>query len=516
MHFHVGKRVKKTKKSAFAWLGAFLPLVLLSSCGESFRFNPYSFGVLNETPFVAEQGWGYTRPDHYVSLSSADVASIGPSLSEVYSIGSKRHVLPSTGIDYLTVIPVDFPDFAVSPEVVEPIREAFFGDSSFNQFVSLSEYYDKASFHRLFVTGEVTPEVYRCSKTYAQLSTVRNMARNRGELETIYRDALTWYNASSFKTHELQQGDPIYFVYCAPYSGYLGGTTARDSMMWAFTINSIAPVAWSSYFMMHPDENGALDAHTFIHEFGHMIGLKDYYDTYSSSELSRVSPMGRMDMMDCSLGDHCSFSKLSLGWAMPYVANDTCEIRLRPSSGNGDFLLLSPSWGGSLYEEYLLLEYYQPAYLNYVDSAFHKDPAMSLMGKSGIKVYHVDARLGLFPTRDKEAVGVLEPTSVIGSQCLDYYQSNSSRGTEYLCQLLDASSNSAKLCDYYVASDHNEPLPYGNQYLALRDALFQVGQGIGNGAFADLSFHDGRPFPYAFQVKELTPTYATISITKIA
>ena len=65
----------------------------------------------------------------------------------------------------------------------------------------------------------------------------------------------------------------------------------------------IAGRAWGA-----PDYGyGKVDAHTYIHEMGHMLGLPDYYD-YSF----KSSPTGMYDMQDNNVGDHNPFSKMHL------------------------------------------------------------------------------------------------------------------------------------------------------------------------------------------------------------
>ncbi len=270
--------------------------------------------------------------------------------------------------------------------------------------------------------------------------------------------------------------------------------------------------------MSHPRDDGSMDAHTFIHEFGHMLGLKDYYDPNSYIELSPVSPLGRMDMMDCSLGDHNAFSKCILGWEAPMVVNGEAEIALRPSQGNGDCVLLPLSTSnGTLFDEYLLLEYYSPTYLNYADASLRGEMGMTLMGKTGIKAYHVDARIGLYDNRSKAPKAYLTPNVNVGTHSLDFYCENSgtsSRGTAYssrgfLIQSINVSSSSLALPENFIASDHDEDIPYGNTVARLRNVLFQVGQGI-NANTKDMTFHTGGALRYGFEVTAVTPGYAKI------
>jgi len=499
----------------------------LTACAKSATFAPYNYGTLNTDSFVQIDKEGYYREGVYAQLKCADKGAFDASLSSIYSFGFRRNVLSSVGERYLTVIPVDFSDAPADAlaggeeKAIAQIQEAFFGSSSGNQFVSLAEYYEKTSFHRLHVKGEVTAKPFRSEETYAALKAKNNASQTKAALSRIYSDAITWYNSIPGQSRVLTHGDPIYFVYLAPYAGMDGDTTSRSSMMWAFTINDPAPICWSSYYMMHPRDEDGVDAHTFIHEFGHILGLKDYYDQNSYSELSSCSPMGRMDMMDCSLGEHNAFSKMVLDWTRPYIPTGEATITLRPASGNGDCVLLPLSeYNGTPYDEYLLLEYYTPTYLNYADARLRDDAGMSLMAGSGIKVYHVDARLGVFDDRAKKPIAAFTPSTTLGGYSLDFYRDNSgliydgvaSSEAGFLIKSIPVSSSA--LPSYYIAGDHDQDINYNGVTAHMRDCLFEVGQGI-DASFPGLSFHSGRPLSYSFKVTSITATMARIAVCPI-
>ena len=95
-----------------------------------------------------------------------------------------------------------------------------------------------------------------------------------------------------------------------------------------------------------------------------MLGLSDYYDNaYSGMDL-----IGGWDMQDRDVLDWNSFSKYAVGWTQPYyvVENKLQEktsevITLTPASESGDCLLLRDStWNGSPFDEYILLELFNP------------------------------------------------------------------------------------------------------------------------------------------------------------
>lgn len=512
----------KNKRSGLC--GRFLSfglVTLLVSCGQNASFVPYEYGALNTDLFVYEEKENYARMGDYASLACKDKGEFDVSLPSVYSFGFRRHVLPSVGENDLTVIPVDFPDVPasnISGNVREQLSEAFFGNHDGNQFFSLAEYYDKASLHRLHVKGEVAPGIFTSAETYQVLKGKNNASQTKAALTRIYNDAIAWHNQLPERKKDLSTGDPVYFVYLAPYSGMDESSSSRSSMMWAFTVNDPAPICWSSYYMMHQRDDGKMDAHTFIHEFGHMLGLKDYYDLNSYSDISACSPMGRMDMMDCSLGDHNAFSKMLLNWTRPFVPKGECEITLRPGTGNGDCILLPiGEYNDTPFDEYLLLEYYSPTYLNYADANLRADPGMSLMAKSGVRAYHVDARLGVFEDRAKSPVEAFTEETSLGTRSLDFYRDNTgilSGGTirsanGFLLHSLNV--HDGELPSFYIGADRDEDLDYGSAMVKLRRCLFEVGEGI-DSRYAKLNFHKGVTPEWGFEVSESTSTYAKIKI----
>jgi hypothetical protein len=185
--------------------------------------------------------------------------------------------------------------------------------------------------------------------------------------------------------------DPaIFFVYAYPIELK---DAANPEFFWSYTFEDY-PCCWASYTTMNT-LSGEADAHTFIHEVGHLLGLKDYYP--SGSETSTPDPAGKIDMMDCSVGDHTGLSKMMLNWARPYHVQGSCEITLKPLINSGDLILIKNDWNKTVFDEYFLIEFYTPLGLNYFDSNVGNSEAR-LPSLPGIKIYHVDARLGYFKT----------------------------------------------------------------------------------------------------------------------
>jgi hypothetical protein len=160
---------------------------------------------------------------------------------------------------------------------------------------------------------------------------------------------------------------------------------------------------WSSYDFMYQGYGvNGLDAHTYIHELGHAFGLDDYY-TYSKAE-GDWDAAGGLDMMDNNILDHNAYSKYLLGWANPFVLSGnqtTTTVVLKPFESSGEFLLLGNNWNGSAFDNYLVFEFYTPTGLNLKDSeAAYEGNGRRGFTIPGVKIYHVDARLGRFSNNE--------------------------------------------------------------------------------------------------------------------
>ena len=83
----------------------------------------------------------------------------------------------------------------------------------------------------------------------------------------------------------------------------------------------------------------------------------------------------------------------------------------------------------------------------------------------------------------------------------------------YLIQLLDKSSGSAALADYYVASDSVKTFAENGIERVTSESLFYEGDGIKGEEFNDLDFEFG-DLGYEFEVTYLSGTEATIKFTQ--
>lgn len=399
------------------------------------------FTVQEKTVEKATEGKGYH------TISKEDLAQYTyQNYSGIETLGGSG--MPSTGKVNILVIPVQFNNAKFSnagitdEEVHEVLQEAFFSenkDGKDTPWESLHSYYDKASFGALNITGDVTPIV-----TYDANDSDLN-GDDTSVAQKITLNAVDQLKASGYldSTKYDANGDGyidgIEVVYYTsqsiPTSGF-GTSEKSGNLWWNFTTNvsgskSVANpgarrIFWSrfdfltnSYYADVEDESGnpigsrvdgkAVDAHTIIHETGHMMGAPDYY-SYDHLE----GPAGCVDMMDQNVGDHNAYTKMAYNWVGPMVidgSSNNFEITLPSYTDTGKFILLrnttSDPWNQTPYDEYLILEYYTPTGVNKMDSTGYPEWAGQTTSSggaayghggtyehAGLQVFHVDARAG--------------------------------------------------------------------------------------------------------------------------
>ena len=157
-------------------------------------------------------------------------------------------------------------------------------------------------------------------------------------------------------------------------------------------------------------DTSALNTYTYIHEFGHILGADDYYDTSGES-----SPMDGCDVMDSMLGDHNAFTKFNYGWITDsrlVVTDSSVTLTLEDFTETGDTIIIANNWDATLgaYQEYFIVVYYTNNGLNGGDLAGY-------FSRDGIVVYRINSSL--------------YAETLEGTTYYDIYNNNTSPSDEY-------------------------------------------------------------------------------------
>ncbi len=342
-------------------------------------------------------------------------------------------ITPSTGDVNILVVPVNFDlndiryyerssyiDFNEGA-YLDAMEYTFNGVSSLDganpYWESVSSFYEKSSYKKLNLNFEITdpftPEM--SASEFLSKEDLTSSSSSVGGSQELITDILK---------HGLTKNDVPIDIFDSKYDqnedGYIDGmwliynvidgklVSSESQPFWAYTTNYLAKatdtetgeikIVGTRYancalsFLYDDSPSSGYDAHTIIHETGHMLGLDDYY-SYDNS--GNYGYLGGIDMMDLNIGDHSAFSKYALGWIEPTVIykNDT-TITLKPFEDTGEALIIPSSYyNDSAFSEYLILEYETPTGLNELDATKKYRNAYPLAFSNGLAIYHVDARL---------------------------------------------------------------------------------------------------------------------------
>lgn len=166
-----------------------------------------------------------------------------------------------------------------------------------------------------------------------------------------------------------------------------------------FTIDGVKVVKYSGMDTMPYKDNMYVFKRDYTHEFGHCMGLQDYYK-YESEDYEGLKGTAGYCKMDDSLGDYCTLSKLMAGW----LREDEAEIYDTALGGEQVFYLSDPAkqgsclilpiknWDGNYTSEYFLVEYQSCEGNNY-DVRNFLNGWYSDQNNTGIRVIHVDAEM---------------------------------------------------------------------------------------------------------------------------
>lgn len=350
-------------------------------------------------------------------------------LETYHSIESKRfyntQVLPSTGDVNILVIPLLIPEYTTidlnkdeqddKDQVLNDIKKTFFGTGSNKElgYESVSSFYKKSSYGKLNLKGTVTDWFDVTLGHYDFALTKATDIGGNDKTQQVIEAAVDWaasnqkINLSDYDNDKDGYIDGVWCIYSCPnYQN--GGPRPQEDLgnYWAYTQwanQNVYPdekdtpilnlYGWASYDFMYEGYGvDGLDAHTYIHETGHFLGLNDYY-----SDSMIYNPVGKVDMMDGNMVDHNSYSKMLLGWTKPYLVTGNATLDLY-SMENENCLIVIPSDdydNGEKFDpfsEYILLELYTNDGLNEKDSKTQLPERPLAMNSKGVRIYHIDNR----------------------------------------------------------------------------------------------------------------------------
>ena len=481
-----------------------------------FNFNTIVENDLNLYAYYVDSD------SNYIKLEQDDIRF---TYDDVYK-SQYTGVIPSIGNPNIIVVPVEFSDqtsYKFNSKNLNTLNALFNGnkeDNTNDYSESVRSFYKKSSYGLLDINFIIS-DVYKPTITSRSFVSYENREDGGGTyklIEEFYNkgtinDKKINFNDSIYDLNNDKYVDGIWFVYnniseydAQNYWPYVYWYYGDDA-----TINISAYGNCSAYFM-YEDSSIGQDYHTFVHETGHMLGLNDYYN---SSIDSQIGACGGLDMMDQNIGDHDAFSKFSLGWTSPYIVKDECEITLKPFSTTGESIIVGNEFNNSAFSEYFIIEYYTPTNLNELDST-NKYPNRTLYySKNGVRIFHIDARLGKFSNEYNSSfmneflnVEATSIPSLLDTNNRYFYNPVGDNSLNY--------SYDGKTPLIELVTKGNTPL--NNKRVANDNDLFHVGDVFNkvnqSNFFNKGLFNNGTSFDYNVSIIEMNDSFVRIKFSK--
>jgi M6 family metalloprotease-like protein len=481
-------------------LGMMLCLGLLAGCDiltqSTLKTTPGIVSTATTPTTVATTGTTTTTgPATTASTGTTTVGTYEPFvLSGFDTIQDELDVIgiPATGDVKILVFAVDFSDYPAAASGVDlaDIETAFNGLASETDYESVNSYYLESSRGALDLTADVYG-FYRAQKPSSYYEDQYENATSCPDSDLIYELLTEYDDVIDYNDYDANHDgylDGVYVVYTAPVSYDYG-----LDLWWAYqdiyiyegdVFDETGPgtgaepyyFVWAGTDFLLEGRDG-LDARTWIHETGHMLGLEDYYDLDDYVN-SNAGGLGGADMMDNNVGDHNPFSKLSLGWIDPIIIEGSCTVDLEAYVATGKTLLVIDEWNGTIFDEYFLIIFYTP-------EGLYEEDANKVFSNTGVLIYHIDARIDAGYNENWAYYSI--------------YNCNNTDTAHKLVKIIEADED-GDIDKYWNAEDSD---------------LFQTGDSLGGNVYPDYGwyFASPAPMPLVISIGVIDLDSASITVT---
>lgn len=299
-----------------------------------------------------------TKTSFKVFLQRSE-ASLSPELTAVGA--PEDEVVDWKGKTFqLAVVLIEFADVKHHPAyAAEDFERMLFSKGEYTRspdgrrtYGSMRDYYQEMSCARFEVTGRAFAWVQVPEKW--AFYDAQDMGTGDGSTETVFEAALHALRARN-GADALDKFDGVVFLYAGERR------SLRGSQLWPHRASIAVGGKHVPYYIT--EEGGATfnSIGVHCHEFGHMLGLPDFYGYGHRTGVGRFCTMAIGHQGAGASGADrpfhlCVYCKLRLGWLLPKVVlpSERQRIALRGVEGRpGEALKIpiSPSW-----DEYYLLE----------------------------------------------------------------------------------------------------------------------------------------------------------------
>jgi M6 family metalloprotease-like protein/uncharacterized repeat protein (TIGR02543 family) len=344
------------------------------------------------------QVWSF---DPVIDTSTLSSLSVRQSINSYEKTMFGQSGLPSVGTFDVLVIPIEINGTPFPSDYLAKLDLVFNGTPLMTGWESVASYYQKSSYGLLNLTFDISQKFVTSNpKSYYE-----NIGSDGDQYAIV--EALNGLNDtidySQYDDNLDGLIDSVIFIYSVEYS-----YDVEPWWAWVFAAKygeganidtldgkGFEYFMWASYAFLEDGlpnvTNLVVNAETYIHELGHLMGAVDLY-----SYTHDYGPIGGMGMMDNNNGDHEPLHKMLFGWLQPLIAIEgTYQIDLESYSIDHDGLgsaIVVPYQttdfdDGNAFDEFLIIMFYTPEGLYEAHQGLEY-----VLNQAAVIVYHVDAR----------------------------------------------------------------------------------------------------------------------------
>jgi M6 family metalloprotease-like protein len=291
------------------------------------------------------------------------------------------HGMPTTGTVKVFALLIEFPDYLHKNEA-NIVQSMLFGSpTTGTPYESLANYYKRASYNLLNLSGGATLGWYKSNKKRSDI------VKDDNGRDSLIKEALLHFKTQGHNFAQYDNDNDGVIDYFMVF--WTGPDTGWATFWWGYQPNfsdpsfkldgkSLGKYSWQ--WESNP-VGTAFTPRVAIHETGHALGLPDLYDY--KGNVGPNGGVGGADMMDKNWLDHNCFSKWMLSWVKPtIIGSGTNTVTINPSGNSKDCVAIWPYLDeGELFSEMYMVQNRQPV-----------ENDKELPGK-GLMIWHIDARL---------------------------------------------------------------------------------------------------------------------------
>lgn len=280
--------------------------------------------------------------------------------------GSPKRVMsisdvPTTGRHDVLVILVDFENVRFSDNKGTPDPQAYY--ERFFHEKGFSEYGATGSAHDFYYDGSCgryDPQ-FRVFGPVALKGTHSDYAGSGGTMNTykLIEEAVRLVDVQydvDFKDFDTDGDGKVDNVYCL-YAGYGQADSGISDAIWPhaselhnrkaeFEVDGVLFDRYTVSQQVNGQTHEPVGIGTFVHEFGHVLGFADHYNTAANGMVNPVNNVGEWDVMAAGSYNNnqntpptfSAFERYSLGWNEPKELNPKLaeEIEMSPYIESGE------------------------------------------------------------------------------------------------------------------------------------------------------------------------------------